>query len=217
LAFDAGPLHYAALVNPLPSTMNAPRLAGADQERLMRYMRLLLSARDFKHAFRCGEGLVSEHEAYAARRDGNDLVLRALYCSHVVAYSRPFNSTGRTRFGVVPPLGGEFRATLSEPEAELHDHILVCRNRLVAHSDAAAADPLPYVATDLPGQMVVPEMNDSLAPFTAEASIRARDLAQKARIWSIYERRDLEPQIVHLLERRRFLPGDEPHEVGGGE
>jgi hypothetical protein len=197
--------------------MNVPRLPAADQERLMRYMRLLLSARDFKHAFRCGEALVSEHVAFAARGGGDDLLLRALYCSLVVAYSRPFNSTGRTRFGVVPPLGEEFPATLAVPEKDLHDHILVCRNRLVAHSDAAAADPLPYVATDLPGEIVIPEMNDSLAPFTAEASARARDLAQKARTWSIYERRDLEPQIVHLLERRRLLPGEEHHQVGAGE
>lgn len=193
--------------------MNAPPISPEDRRRLRLYLRLVLSYKDFKHAKRCGQYLLAEHVALA-EQSGDDLKLRALYCSMVISCARPFNSAGTSRLGRVPPLGDEFRSTLPEADAAFHDYVLWCRNKLIGHTDAEAVDPLPYFATDLPGDMVIPETNDALAPFTPEASEAALRLATAAFNWAVLERRTLELQVLHLLERRPFNPGDRPHHVG---
>lgn len=194
-------------------TMKAPEVATAESTQLPLYLRLVLSYKDFKHAKRCCEYLVTQHAALE-KHGGDDLTARALYCSMIVSYARPFNSSGTSRLGRVPPLRDEYLSTLAPEDLELHRYILWCRNKLIAHNDAEAVDPLPYVATDLPGDIVIPETNDSLAPFTLEATRHVLVLFENALHWAVLLRRDLEPQILHLLERRPFNPGDSPHHAG---
>ncbi len=192
---------------------NAPQVATAESSQLQLYLRLVLSYKDFKHAKRCCEYLVAEHAALV-ERGGDDLTLRALYCYMIVSYARPFNSFWTSRLGRVPPLRDEYLSMLTPDDLELHKYILWCRNKLIAHADAEAVDPLPYVATDLPGDMVIPETNDSLAPFTLEVTQKVLVLLENALRWAVLLRRELEPQILHLLERRQLNPGDHPHHVG---
>ena len=167
--------------------------------------RLILSYGDFKHAHRASLYLIDEHEKYE-REGGDDLILRALYSSLVVAYARPFNSGGTSRVGRLPPLGDEYRAILTIEELQVHDYVLYCRNKLVAHTDAEASDPDAFVATDLPREMVIPVRNDSMAPFTLAFTREVSVLTEKAYRWSVEERMRVEPEVRHLLERRAWAP-----------
>jgi hypothetical protein len=178
-----------------------------DREALRFYIRLTLSYGDFKHAYRASQHLLAQHEDFA-KVGGDDLVLRALYSSLVVAYARPFNSSGSSRYGRIPPLEKELYGVLSEEELGVHHYLLHCRNRLVAHTDANAADPDVFVATDLPKAMVIPMRNDTLAPFTAEFTSIVLKLTEKVYRWSVTERYRVEPKVVHLLERRELVTPD---------
>jgi hypothetical protein len=62
--------------------------------------------------------------------------------------------------------------------------------------------------------MGIPETNDSLAPVTLEASQAALVLVESALRWAVLRLRDLEPQILHVLECRPFTFGDHPHVAG---
>lgn len=202
---------------PLGSTsrcvVSSSAIGDADLKALRFYIRLTLSYGDFKHAYRASQHLLAQHETFA-KESGDDLILRALYSSLVVAYARPFNSSGSSRYGRIPPLEKELHATLSAEELEVHRYLLHCRNRLIAHTDANAADPDVFVATDLPKEMVIPMRNDTLAPFTAEFTSVVLGLTEKVYRWSVTERYRVEPKVIHLLERREFATPDA--EVGDG-
>jgi hypothetical protein len=178
---------------------------GKEQGRKLRlYYRLILSYPDFKHAFRCAERLADVERICSAHCNGDDLLERALYSSMIVSYARPFNSQGNSRIGRIPPLCNEITSFLTPDEIELHKYVLVCRNKLVAHSDAEAIDLDPFVAVDLPNNFVVPEKNDALAPFTLEYVVKFMDVSKKAWQWSIEERHRLEKDVVPFLSRRVF-------------
>jgi hypothetical protein len=176
----------------------------ADKQNLQLYLRLILSYGDFKHSYRCAQYLLDQHDIYA-KEGGDDLLLRALYSSLVVAYARPFNSYGSSRFGRVPALAKEIHEVLSAEELTVHDYILHCRNKLIAHTDAEAIDVTPFVATDLPNEMVVPSQLDALAPFTKEFTEVVLALTEKCWHWCVERRHSLEPLVKHLLERRAFV------------
>jgi hypothetical protein len=177
----------------------------AEPKDLRLYYRLILSYSDFKHAYRCAQYSMSVHGT--PKTAGEDsLLLEALYCSMVVSYARPFNSRGTSRIGRIPPLGNGLLPSYSPEDIEVHKYVLVCRNKLLAHSDARAIDPYPFVAIDLPNDMVVPEKNDGLAPFIPEYTAKVLGIAEKAFHWCIEERRRLEPTIKHLLPRKAFDP-----------
>lgn len=184
--------------------LSSDAVAKADPRKLRFYYRLILSYGDFKHAYRCAQYLMAEHESFA-KSGGDDLLLKALYCSMVVSYARPFNSTGVSRIGRIPPLSTEIDSLYSEEEIEVHRYVLRCRNKLLAHSDAEVIDPDPFVATDLPNNFVIPETNDALAPFTQEYTAKVLCISEKAYHWSVEERLRLEPGIKHLLSRKAFL------------
>ena len=179
----------------------------AERSQLRLYYRFIFSYSDFNHAFRCAQYLQAEHETFEAN-GGDDLLLRALYSSLVVSYARPFNSTGASGIGRIPSLSRNILGIFSESEREVHDYILLCRNKLIAHSDAQAIDPAPFVATDLAVPLVIPEKEDALAPFTKKYIAQVLAVTEKAHRWNVEERHRLEPQIEHLLERRAFGPGD---------
>lgn len=173
----------------------------AERSRLLLYYRLVLSYSDFKHAYRCAQYIIAEHDSFSME-GGDDLLLRALYSSLVVSYARPFNSTGASRIGRIPSLSKELLSVLSDPEREVHSYILLCRNKLIAHSDAEAIDPAPFVATDLSKPLVIPDKEDALAPFSKDYMSRVLPLTEKAYHWSVEERYRLEPTIEHLLDRK---------------
>jgi len=173
----------------------------ADRRNLQLYLRLILSYADFKQAYRSAQYLLDQHDVYA-REGGDDFLLQALYCSLVVAYARPFNSDGSSRLGRVPRLTKELFQVLSAEEVTVHDHILHCRNKLIAHTDAEAVDLVPFVATDLPNEMVIPVKNDALAPFTREFTEVVLALTEKSHRWCVERRLHLEPLVRHLLEPR---------------
>jgi hypothetical protein len=184
-----------------------------EKKALRLYIRLTLSYGDFKHAYRASQYLSAQHEVFA-REGGDDLLLRALYSSLVVSYARPFNSTGASRYGRIPALCRELHAEFTGDDLEVHEYILYCRNKLIAHTDAEVADPDVYVATDLPRNFVVPERNDALAPFSADFTAKVLRLTEKAYHWSVTERHRLEPEILHLLERKTWAK-DEGHSNDG--
>ncbi len=183
-----------------------------DRGRLALYYRLILSYSDFKHAYRCAQYSISEHEAFA-KTGGDDLLLKALYCSMVVSYARPFNSRGESRIGSIPPLGENSGPPYSAEEAEIHAYMLVCRNRFLAHSDANAIDPDPFIATDLPKEIVIPEKNDALAPYTLEYTTAVLGVTEKAYRWCVEERMRLEGEVKKWLPRRPWSQID-PEGVG---
>lgn len=147
---------------------------------------------------------MDEHERLT-KDGGDDLILRALYCSMVVSYSRPFNSSGTSRIGKIPPLSVDDIPILSGEELEIHEYLLLCRNKFLAHSDAETIDPDPFVATDLPGNLVIPEKNDSLAPFTQEYTAQVLALTEKAYHFSVEDRVRLESEIEQWLPRKRSV------------
>ena len=167
-----------------------------------------MSYSDFKHAHRCALYSLDQDDELE-KSGGDDLILRALYCSLVVSYSRPFNSTGTSMIGRIPPLETEIDPLYSPDEIDIHRYLLHCRNKLVAHSDAEVIDPAPFVATDLPQEIVVPEKLDALAPFTREYTERVCLVTEKAYHWCVEERHRLEPEIVQWLPKRPLNPPNE--------
>jgi hypothetical protein len=146
------------------------------------YYRVLLSYGDFKHALRCAHLLLAEYESPSAEAH---TVESALYSSMIVSYSRPFNSGGISNIGKIPRLGENYLRCLSGRQLEIHDYVLLCRNKLVGHSDAEHLDLDPFIPTDLPLTSPVPLKNDALAPFNASYTIEFRELCDKAVKWAV--------------------------------
>lgn len=184
--------------------MNRSAGGKAEKRALRLYLRLLMSYSDFKHAYRGTQRLIAEYDS-GAYKSGDDFLLRAIYSSIVVSYSRPFNSAGTSRVGRIPALDKELLPIYSTEEVEVHEYVLYCRNKLIAHTDAEVVDPEAFVATDMPRDMVIPQTNDALAPFTREYTLKVRDMSEKAYHWSVEERMRLEPRVIHLLERRAWV------------
>jgi len=174
------------------------KLSKDERRKLTYFYRLVMSYSDFKHAYRCAQYSLAQHDELEAN-GGDDLILRALCCSMVVSYSRPFNSSGTSNIGSVPPLTNELEASLSEEEIEIHKYLRWCRNKYLAHSDAEAIAPAPFVATDLPSKLVIPSKVDALAPFTREYTQAILRLLEKTYHWSVEERHRIEPEIKAWL------------------
>jgi len=178
--------------------MDTLKLSKDDRKKLTYFYRLVMSYSDFKHAYRCAQYSLAQHDELE-ENGGDDLILRALYCSMVVSYSRPFNSSGTSKIGNIPPLTTELEASLSEEEIETHKYLRWCRNKFLAHSDAKAIDPAPFVATDLPSKLVIPDKVDVLAPFTREYTQVILNLLEKTYHWSVEERYRIESEIKDWL------------------
>lgn len=181
--------------------MNHHGATKAEMKKLRFYYRLIMAYSDFKHAFRCSEYMLSEHDDIQ-KNGGDELPLRAFYCSSVVSYSRPFNSSAVTSIGKIRPIDKEIEAVYSKEELETHNYIINCRNTMLAHSDASEIDPEPVVSEFPSGDLVFPLTSDRLAPFTKEYTLEARQLYEKALTWSVEERMRLEKEVSHLLEHQ---------------
>ncbi len=182
--------------------MTSASLDPEARKLLKRYYRYVLSYKDFKHARLCashlaGYGDTSSPETHA--------IEEALYCSMVVAYSRPFNSAGTSKIGKIPSLENEVRAQLTEEEFELHEYVLLCRNKLIAHTDAEYLDLDPYIADDLPDNLVIPLVNDALAPFTQAYTLKFEKLCEKLVTWVVETRAEIEPLVLPYLRSSNFI------------
>ena len=168
---------------------------------LQHYYRVVLSYSDFKHALRCAERLLQFGDDYNPEMETLET---ALYCSMVVAYSRPFNSGGISNIGKVPRLTNEVLSYLTKEEKEIHNYILLCRNKLIAHTDAQFLDLEPVIATDMPNNCVVPLKNDALAPFTESYTNDFAKLCEKLVTWVVEERATIEPKVLPLLRQSNW-------------
>jgi len=183
-------------------------ISKAERKKLALYYRMIMSYSDFKHAYRCAQYSIQQHDELE-KNGGDDLILRALYCSMVVSYSRPFNSTGASHIGRIPSLTPDIESIYSSEEIEVHKYLMWCRNKLLAHTDAEAIDPAPFVATDLPESIVIADKVDALAPFSREYTECVLRLTEKAYHWSVEERYRLEPEIEQWLPREAWMPPEE--------
>ena len=176
--------------------------SGTDSNKLLQhYYRVVFSYSDFKHAWRCGQQLVQFGDGYNPE---TETLEAALYCSMVVAYARPFNSGGKSNIGKVPNLTNEILKCLTAGEKVMHDYILRCRNKFIAHTDAEFLELEPIVATDLPNNLVVPLMNDALAPFKKTYTEDFVKLCDKLVTWVVLERAKTESKVLPLLRRSKW-------------
>lgn len=173
-------------------------LTSEERGRLRLYFRLVLSYKDFKHALKCAEWLISQGDDYIPQ---DELAKTAHYCSMVVSYARPFNSGGTSEHGRVPRLTLESLPNVTSKDLEIHRYVLLCRNEMVAHTDAEALDLETVIATDMPGEHVVPLVNDALAPFVASYTREFASLAERWLVWVVEERFRVEPMVLPFLKR----------------
>ncbi|ACK48820.1 hypothetical protein Sbal223_4360 (plasmid) [Shewanella baltica OS223] len=178
--------------------MDITGLSEEEKGKLAYFYRLVMSYSDFKHAHRCAMYSLEQHEQLE-KKGGDDLILRALYCSMVVSYSRPFNSYGKSNIGEIPPLKNEIESAFTEQELKAHKYLRWCRNKYLAHSDAKEIALTPFVTSDLSNKLVMPSKVDALAPFTREYTELVLELLEKTYRWCVEERHRIEPEIVAWL------------------
>lgn len=177
----------------------------ADKKKLLqRYYRVVLSYVDLKHALLSAQQLLKLGNDYEPE---NNVLKTALYCSMIVAYARPFNSGGQSNIGNIPVLGQEMINLLSKSEKEIHKYCLLCRNKMIAHTDANYVNLDPFLAINIPGDIVVPLKNDALAPFTVSYTQDFKKLCKKQVEWVVNERMKIEPEILSLLRKSNLSDG----------
>ncbi|MCF6264064.1 MAG: hypothetical protein L3J24_10815 [Xanthomonadales bacterium] len=176
------------------------------RKRIAYYYRLIASEPDFKDAKRSAEYCMNKHNEYEeSGGDGDLLPLRAFYTTSIISYCRPFNSAGQSNVGKVVSLDFENINKDNRISLEVHEYILHCRNKMLAHTDVGELGLEPYVATDLPGGMVIPLSNDPLAPFTAEYTMKTLDHFAGVYEWCVQARYNLEQTVKQYLPKAPFL------------
>ncbi|MGI0503481.1 hypothetical protein [Burkholderia cepacia] len=105
------------------------------QPALRLYRRLHLSYNDLDETKATTEELLRARLPLP-RRDPPSALLMALTTALVVTYARPFvNTRGESKFAERSAPGSLLRV-LTSRQREIHDYLLIMRNREVAHSDA---------------------------------------------------------------------------------
>src|SRR5574340_650658 len=134
------------------------------------HQRLSLSSHDFKHARGTAERILKRklHEKY---HGANAELLRALNCSMVLAYTRPFCGSQARRSSIVPALPGRFLRLLSKEQLRVHRTAMHDRNKFMAHTDADAVG-LETVVVLFPNgsETLINVSTDRLAPLDVRAT-----------------------------------------------
>lgn len=134
------------------------------------HQRLSLSSADFKHARLIAERILKQklHDKYHGP-SGN--LLRALNCSMVMAYTRPFCGGQARQSSGIPALPGRFLRLLSKEQLRVHRTAMHDRNKFMAHTDADAVS-LETVIVSFPNgkETLINVSGDRLAPLTAKAT-----------------------------------------------
>lgn len=174
-----------------PSPMT-PAIAG----KIRQFKRLLMSYSDFKHA-RLVADYILESRLHERPESETHVLLPALNCSMIIAYSRPFSGNDARTPTKVPDLPTRFLSVLDERETLIHNVALKDRMKVLAHSDSDGLEIEPVV-THLPGvgPFVVPLSNWGLAPLIREAVEILRSAAAKLFEAVLYERRKMEPELI---------------------
>jgi hypothetical protein len=142
------------------------------------HQRLALSRADFKHAAVAAEIILGRkrHEKY---RGVNAHVLRAMNCSMLLAYTRPFCGAQARRAESVAALPAKVLRVLTREERKLHNEVVRSRNKCLAHTDADAVALETIVFIGPSGnESLVHRCVDRLAPLDAAST---RVLAGSAR------------------------------------
>lgn len=167
-----------------------------DKHRLRQFYRVLLSFPDFKHAHQVAHHIIDEqlHREYPGEKT---VLLQALNCSMVLAYSRPFSGNAGKRGEAIPDLPARYLRVLSEREREIHDVVLFDRNKYLAHTDAdaCALDPV-RLQIDEAREVLIPLVEDRLAPLDEEATRALLSASFKLLQELVAEREATEPLLM---------------------
>jgi len=173
---------------PLP-----PGLTEEDRHRVRQFYRVLLSYADFKHANATAEHILDTglHALYPGEAT---VLLQALNCSMVIAYARPFSGNSGRRGESIPDLPGRFLKVLSPDELAVHEVVMFDRNKYLAHTDADASglDPVRLQLDD-EKQILIPLVEDRLAPLDEDATELVRSATYKLLQQLVAERQAMEP------------------------
>jgi hypothetical protein len=160
---------------------------------MAQFRRLLLSYTDFKHSKLVAEYILQNqlHKQYPGEAH---ILLPALNCSMIMAYTRPFSgNSGRGR-DAAPDLPSRFLKLLSADELKIHWIALNDRNKFLAHTDAEAAALEPVrVRYSERVELLVPLVVDRMAPLDEAPTELIRSAASKLFEATLLKRVELEP------------------------
>ena len=160
---------------------------------MAQFRRLLLSYTDFKHAKLVAEYILQNrlHEKYPGEAH---ILLPALNCSMIIAYTRPFSGNRGNGPEAAPDLPARFLDLLSVDELEIHKIALFDRNKFLAHTDAEAAALEPVrVQFSESIELLIPLVADRLAPLDEHPTELLHSAASKLFEATFLEREKLEP------------------------
>jgi hypothetical protein len=160
---------------------------------MAQFRRLLLSYTDFKHAKLVAEYILRNqlHKQYPGEAH---ILLPALNCSMIIAYSRPFSGNSGRGPEAAPDLPSRFLKILSADELEIHRIALIDRNKFLAHTDAEATALEPVrVKYSESIELLVPLVADRMAPLDEGPTELLHSAASKLFEATLLERQELEP------------------------
>ncbi|MCE3006441.1 MAG: hypothetical protein ACK5V0_01370 [Alphaproteobacteria bacterium] len=167
-----------------------------DRHRLRQFYRVLLSYGDFKHAHEVAHQIIDMklHDSYPGE---STVLLQALNCSMVLAYSRPFSGNAGKRGESIPDLPARYLRVLTDREREIHEVVLFDRNKYLAHTDAEASaiDPV-RLQIDETREVLIPLVEDRLAPLDEEATRQLLSASFKLLHALAEERQSMEPALM---------------------
>lgn len=164
------------------------------EAKLRKFKRLILSYADFKHAKQVSR-YVLEQDLHDGESNDGGVLLEALNCSMIVAYCRPFSGNGRS----APDLPDRLLRCLNAEELEVHNLVMLDRNKVLAHSDADWLDVEPVVWSVAGRDLVIGLKGWGLAPLTKEVTLVFRSAADKLFDKSLEERIRLEPELLPYM------------------
>lgn len=162
--------------------------------KLRQFKRMLLSYADFKHAKLVSTHIIDQN-LHEPRPGEGDTLLEALNCSMIIAYCRPFSGNDRS----APDLPAGFLKCLTADEREVHEIVLMDRNKVLAHSDADWLDVESVVWHVSGRQLVVPLKGWGLAPLNRETTVAFNAAAEKLLTAVVTERHRLEPELMPYM------------------
>jgi hypothetical protein len=177
------------------------------KNRVQQFKRVVMSFADFKEAVDLSDYMIS-HGLYNNFKE-NKLLISAMNCSMIMAYSRPF-SGNQSRDGIkIPDLGKKALRELNPNELTLHKSVMSDRNKLLAHSDSDAVY-LKFIINKLGEHTFLqPIRNRNITPLDEKSLILFKKLAVKLLDYVASERNHLENEIIPLLEKSDLCDKEE--------
>jgi hypothetical protein len=167
-----------------------PELEG----KIRQLKRIILSYADFKHA-KIASSMILTQDLHAEYPSESYVILEALNCSMIIAYSRPFSGNSFS----APDLPGRLLRCLNPEERDAHDLVINDRNKVLAHSDADWLRVEPVIWNLDGRQHVLPLKDWGLAPLTKEATVIFNSAAEKLFVACMEERARLEPELIPFM------------------